>query len=175
MTRILVTYATRFGSTHEIASAIAHELNNAGLEARADEASSGLVPDDYDGFVIGSPVYGGAWLPGAGMFAAIMAERMNGKPVALFSVGTTMVKNAELGSAEHSNFVEKLTTIAPSLNVISDTMFAGYFDRSNLSWWMRIVDRIVSTPQGDHRDWVGIKAWAKSLAPQFASTGPESS
>ena len=173
MTRVLVAYATRFGSTHEIASAIARELNTAGLNARAAETSSGLVPEDYDAFVIGSPLYGGTWLPSAGMFAAIMAERMEGKPVALFSVGTLMLKSPERGQAEHTEFIGGLVEVARSplgLNVVSDAVFSGYFDRSNLPWWLRIIDRFVPTPQGDHRNWPEIQAWAKSLVPKFTSS-----
>ena len=169
MTRVLVAYATRFGSTHEIASAIAHELNAAGLNAHAAETSSGLVPADYDAFVIGSPLYAGTWLPSAGMFAAIMAERMKGKPVALFSVGTLILKSPESGRAEHTKFIEGLVEVAPGPNVVADIVFSGYFDRSNLPWWLRIIDRFAPTPQGDHRNWPEIQAWAKSLVPKFES------
>ncbi len=172
MTRVLVAYATRFGSTHEIAPAIARELNTSGLTAQAAEASSTLVPEDYDAFVIGSPLYGGTWLSSVGMFAAIMAERMKGKPVALFSVGTLVLKSPERGKAEHAEFIERLVEATPGsvgLNVVADALFSGYFDRSNLPCWLRIIDRFVPTPQGDHRNWPEIQAWAKSLEPKFAS------
>lgn len=169
MTRVLVAYATRFGSTHEIASAIAHELNAAGLTAQAAETSSGLVPEDYDAFVIGSPLYGGTWLSNAGVFTAIMAGRMKGKPVALFSVGTLMLKSPERGQAEHAEFIKGLAEVAPNLNVVADAVFSGYFDRSNLPWYLRIIDRFVPTPQGDHRNWPEIQAWAKSLVPKFST------
>ena len=171
MTRILVAYATRFGSTHEIASAIAHELNAAGFDAHAAETGGGLIPEDYDAFVIGSPMYGGVWLSSAGMFVAVMSERMKGKPVALFSVGTLVLKNPERGQAEHREFIEKLVEVTRSqvgLNVVADAVLSGYFDRSNLPWWLRVIDRIAPTPQGDHRNWPEIQAWARSLVPRFA-------
>ena len=170
---MLIAYATRFGSTHEIASAIAHELTSAGLTAHAAETGSGLVPEDYDAFVIGSPLYGGKWLASAGLFAAIMAERINGKPVALFSVGTLLLKNPERGRAEHTEFIESLIEVARDsvgLNVVADAVFSGYFDRSNLPLCLRIIDRLVPTPQGDHRNWPEIRAWSKSLAPKFESS-----
>ena len=53
MTRVLVAYATRFGSTREVASAIARELNNAGLDPHSAEISGTLLPEVYDLFVIG--------------------------------------------------------------------------------------------------------------------------
>lgn len=172
MTRVLVAYATRFGSTHEIASAIVFELNAAGLNAHAAETSSGLVPDDYDAFVIGSPLYGGTWLSNAGLFAVTMAERMKGRPVALFSVGTLTLKSSELGQAEHREFIDSLVELtgdSVKLNVVADAVFAGYFDRTNLPWLLRIVDRFTPTPQGDHRNWPEIRAWAISLVPKFTA------
>ena len=178
MTRVLVAYATRFGSTREIASAVVHELNAGGLSAQAVETGSGLVTDDYDAFVIGSPLYGGTWLSSAGIFAAIMAERINGKPVALFSVGTLILKNPKRGRGEHTEFIEALVDFTRSsvgLNVVSDALFPGYFDRANLPWMLRIVDRFVPTPQGDHRNWPEIQQWARSLTPKFdASFADES-
>jgi menaquinone-dependent protoporphyrinogen oxidase len=169
LTRVLVAYATRFGSTREIAAAIVHELNSAELDAHAAEATGALNPSDYDAFVIGSPLYGGKWLSQAGMFAAITSERIDGKPVALFSIGTLGISNQEGGNAEHAEYVRNLKEVAPKLNVVSDALFSGYFERANLPWYLRIIDRFAPTPQGDHRDWVAIQSWANSLTSEFGA------
>ncbi len=168
MTRVLVTYATRFGSTREIASSIAHELISAGLDADTVEITGDLATEKYDAFVIGSPIYGGKWLTSAGMFAAVMSERLNGKPVALFSIGTLGVKSPEAGQAEHQAFVDSLREVAPKLNVVGDAIFTGYFARANLPWYLRMIDRFAPTPEGDHRDWPTIQKWAKSLVSEFS-------
>jgi menaquinone-dependent protoporphyrinogen oxidase len=167
LTRVLVAFATRFGSTREIVSAMVHELNSSGIDAHAAEATSSLNPDHYDAFVIGSPIYGSKWLAAAGMFAAITSDRIDGKPVALFSVGTLALNNSQAGEREHQDFVDNLADIAPKLNIVSDALFAGYFERSNLPWYLRIIDRFAPTPQGDHRDWQAIQSWTKSLVPKF--------
>ena len=167
MTRVLVAYATRFGSTHEVASAIVRELNAAGLQAQSAEADNALSPDDFDAFVIGSPMYGGTWMSDAAMFTAIMAERIGGGPVALFSIGTLGVNNPDAGHAEHNAFVERIGSVAPGLNVIGHTDFTGYFERANLPWYLRILDCFVPNPQGDHRDWAAIKEWTRSLVPEL--------
>lgn len=168
MTRVLVAYATRFGSTREVASAIVRELNTAGFQAQAAEVSGALVPEDYDAFVIGSPIYGGKWVSAAGIFAAAMADRIGDKPVAFFSVGTLVLKNAEIGFAEHQSFIDDLVEFAPTLNVVASSVFAGYFDRANLPWYLRIIDRFAPTPQGDHREWPKIQEWTRSLVPKFS-------
>jgi len=32
-----------------------------------------------------------------------------------------------------------------------------------------VIEALAPTPQGDHRDWQAIKAWAKSLALKFTA------
>ena len=76
-----------------------HELNASGLQAHAAEASNSPPPENYDAFVIGSPLYGGKWIAGAGLYAALMAGRIKGKPVALFSMGGLGIKHPEAGLA----------------------------------------------------------------------------
>ena len=169
LTRVLVAYSTRFGSTREVASAIVRELNSTGLEAQSAETTSALNPDEYDAFVIGSPLYGGKWLAAAGMFAATTSERISSKPVALFSIGTLGVESKQTGDTQHREFIKQLAEIAPALNIVGDAMFTGYFERANLPWYLRIIDRFSPTRYGDHRDWQAIKAWAKSLALKFTA------
>jgi menaquinone-dependent protoporphyrinogen oxidase len=168
LTRVLVTYATKFGSTREVVSSIVHELISAGLDAHGAEASGQLRVDDYDAFVIGSPMYGATWIPEAAVFAAAVADRINGKPVALFSVGTLGVRNPNAAVAEHEAFVDRLLKVAPKLNVVGNAAFNGSFKRSNLPWYLRIADRFAPTPEGDDRDWAAIQAWTRSLVPEFS-------
>jgi hypothetical protein len=106
-------------------------------------------------------------MSGAAMFKAIMAERIGSKPVALFSMGTLGVNSPDAWFAEHNTFVERIGSVAPGLNIVSDSGFNGYFERANLPWYLRIIDRFVTNPQGDHRDWTEIKRWARSLVPFF--------
>tara|TARA_A100001037_G_scaffold46277_1_gene37607 strand:+ start:1446 stop:1952 length:507 start_codon:yes stop_codon:yes gene_type:complete len=167
LTKVLVAFATRFGSTREIASAIARELNTAGFDAIATEATSSIDATNYDALVIGSPIYGRKWLATAGLFATINSERISGRPVALFSVGTLGVKNQAAAKQEHEDFVGDLREVAPKLNVVSDDVFNGYFERANLPWYLRLIDRFAPTPEGDHRDWQAIESWAKSLVHKF--------
>lgn len=60
--KVLVTVATRHGSTAEIADVIVRVLHLRGLDA--DEVHPGSVHDisGYDAVVLGSAVYAGRWL-----------------------------------------------------------------------------------------------------------------
>nr|HQD26703.1 flavodoxin domain-containing protein [Methanoculleus thermophilus] len=61
--RILVAYATRYGSTADVAEAIGDELRKSGADV--DVKPVGEVRDLslYRAAVIGSPIYMGKWLP----------------------------------------------------------------------------------------------------------------
>lgn len=63
--RVLVTAASRYGSTAEIAHAIGDVLGSSGITATVapPETVGGLAR--FDAVVLGSPVYVGHWLPAA--------------------------------------------------------------------------------------------------------------
>ncbi len=147
-----------------------HELNTFGLQAHAAKASNSPPPENYDAFVIGSPLYGGKWISVAGLYAALMAKPIKKNQLRFFQWGGLSIKHPESGLAQHKEFLKNLIEIAPSLNVVSDAVFTGYFERSNLPWYLKIVDRFAPTPQGDHRDWPKIQIWSRSLVTKFRLT-----
>ncbi|HST40089.1 MAG TPA: flavodoxin domain-containing protein [Conexibacter sp.] len=53
MTRLLVTYASKRGSTEEIAQAVAETLHDAGIEVDCRDAATVDRIDDYDAVVLG--------------------------------------------------------------------------------------------------------------------------
>ena len=60
---ILVTYATRYGSTEEVAEMIATNLREAGLEVDLQPMRAVLSLDAYGAAVLGAAIYGGHWHP----------------------------------------------------------------------------------------------------------------
>lgn len=59
--RVLVTYATRLGSTREAAQAVASGLRAAGLGAEVKPAKEVHGPAGYEAVVVGSGLYVGRW------------------------------------------------------------------------------------------------------------------
>ena len=59
--RVLVAYASRMGSTKEIAEAIGAELTARDLEVDVLPCTADPKPDDYDAVVLGSAVYVRRW------------------------------------------------------------------------------------------------------------------
>ena len=86
-TRVLVAYATKMGSTREIAESIAGTLEAAGLTAMAVPAKDVRNLDDYDAVILGSALYAAHWQRDANRFVTRHLEALQARPVWLFSSG----------------------------------------------------------------------------------------
>jgi len=87
---ILVAYATRYGSTAEVAEAIGDELRKTGVEVDVQPIDDIQGLSRYQAVIIGSPIYMGKWLPEAQVFVERHQQYLRGIPVAYFAVGLTV-------------------------------------------------------------------------------------
>ena len=167
MVNILVTYATRYGSTGEIANIICEELNKIELISYNSPVNSNVELSNYDGLILGSPIYGGNWLYEAESFLKHNRNKLRKIPIALFSVGMVTIKNVNNGKKEHERALERLPINHSLKNVIKVALFDGVSYRSNLPFWLRTLDFMAGTPQGDFRKWNVIRDWAKRVGQDF--------
>ncbi len=158
--RILVAYATRKGSTAEIAEAVGRELRSAGYDVVVKEFKRVTSPEDYDAIVIGAPMYLGKAID-VGAFVASHREKLASRPVAAFVVGLAPVsKNPEMVGESLKALREALAPIQP----VEATMFAGNLDPSKINVLTRhLTEFFAKTPAGDYRDWNAIATWARGL------------
>jgi len=158
--RILVAYATRRGSTGEIAAAVGNELRDLGYGAEVAEMGKVVSLSGFDAVVIGAPVYTGKVLGETAAFAARFRDQLAGIPVAGFVTGIAPVypKTGEVGE-----FTGQLVKILEPVPLVAVTMFAGTLDPARLSFLERGMTSLLNVPTGDFRDWKAIAAWAREL------------
>jgi menaquinone-dependent protoporphyrinogen oxidase len=169
--RVLVTYASRAGSTKEVAEAIGKTLAEGGLQV--DVLSMDKVTDlsAYDAVVAGSAIRGSKWLPEAVDFIQRHRSALAGKRLAMFTVCITLaMKNGENYRSAVSGWVAPVRAM---INPRSEGLFAGRLDFSKLPFnWDTLMLRVAVLfgifPRGDHRDWNAIRSWAESLKPVLA-------
>ena len=156
---VLVTYASKHGSTQGIAERIAEKLRQLGKEAEARSVDEVSDPGSYQAIVIGSAVYYGSWLKEATEWVHRNQAVLAGHPVWLFSVGPlgTEVSDAEQQPKEMAEFLH-------TLRLRDQRIFFGALDHSCLSFAERVMVKAVRAPEGDFRDWQAIEAWAASIA-----------
>ena len=63
--KVLVTAASKHGSTHEIGEAIAMQIQALGIPAEFCDLDSPMRHIEASAVVLGSPIYMGKWLPEA--------------------------------------------------------------------------------------------------------------
>ncbi|EJG07015.1 flavodoxin/nitric oxide synthase [Methanofollis liminatans DSM 4140] len=158
--KVLVAYATRYGSTREVAEAIAAALREEGAAVdlmRADEVTD-TAP--YTMVVIGSPVYAGKWLDDALTMVTRHREALSRVRVALFAVGILI---AEDTPENRQKLKAALDPVVQVVTPVSIGLFAGKLDAKALSFPLRMMLKVMKTPEGDYRDMDAIRRWAKGL------------
>jgi menaquinone-dependent protoporphyrinogen oxidase len=166
--KILVTYASRLGSTAEVAEAIGKTLRESGAEVdviRMQDVSD-LAP--YRAVVAGSAIRGKQWLPEAMQFIQKHQAALRQKPFAAFLVCLTLaMKNGEKYRPHVASFLDPVRAMAQP---VSTGLFAGTLDIGKIeSFSNRLKFRISVLfgvwKEGDHRNWSAIREWAASLTP----------
>ncbi len=166
--KILVTYATRAGSTAGVAEAIGKTLGEEGwpVDVLPMKDVTDLTP--YQAVVAGSAIQSAQWLPEAMQFLQTHRTVLAQKPFAAFLVCMTLsMPNA----GKHRAFVaDYLKPVRAVIRPVSEGLFAGVLDISKIpSVWDRLKFRLSVVfrvwSEGDHRDWKAIHAWASSIRP----------
>ena len=160
MARILVAYASKKGSTTEIAQAIGKELAASGHVADVTEIGTVKSLAGYDAVVIGGPIYVGKMIGDAGKFVQRHYKDLEKLPVAGFVVCLSAGVNDKEGMALAEKALHAALT---PLHPVAETIFAGKLDPDKLSWFQRWITKTAKSPVGDFRDWAAIAAWAKEL------------
>lgn len=166
--KILVTYASRTGSTAGVAEAIGKTLMESG--AQVDVVPMQEVKDlaPYGAVVAGSAIRGSKWLPEAMQFIQTHRAALAQKPFAEFTVCITLaMSNSDQYRAAVASWVAPVRAL---VRPVSEGLFAGMldFNKLPLNWdtlMLRLTVAVGIFPRGDHRDWNAIRIWAESLRP----------
>lgn len=155
--KVLVTVASKHGSTAEIGNAIADVLTEAGCDVYQTVPDPNITLELFDAVVCGSAVYGGSWRSQAVRFLEIRADDLRAKPVWLFETGP--VRSHEL--LEPGTSAATLGTLVAARGLKT---FGGRLDKSLLTVGERLITQMVGAVDSDDRDWDEITTWARGIA-----------
>ena len=165
--RILITYASRSGSTAEIAAAVANTLQQENIPVDILPLEDVKELSAYQAVIVGSPIRNSQWLPEALKFVQDHQRELSRKRVAMFTLSITLaMSNRE----PYRRAVSEWTApVRSQVRPVSEGLFAGRLDFTKLplnldTLKLRLVVALGIFPKDDRRDWNTIRAWAKGLS-----------
>jgi menaquinone-dependent protoporphyrinogen oxidase len=159
---VLVAYATKAGSTREVAEAVARTLREHGLDADlrpADEVGT-LAP--YSAVVLGAAIYSGRVHKHARSFLRDHRAELAERSLAVFAMGPQTMAEKEVDSTRAQ--LDHALAAVPELEPASVAIFGGVVDPGMLRFPFNRM------PASDARDWDAIRGWADEISLTFTST-----
>src|SRR5581483_4803366 len=120
MSSVLIAYATKHGSTRDVAYAIAESLASHGLFVETKRAGDVGDLSSFDGVVLGSALYMGRLHPEARRFLRGHRHELGTKPLAVFAMGPRTLEQADVESSRSQldRELRKLPELAPAATAI---------------------------------------------------------
>jgi menaquinone-dependent protoporphyrinogen oxidase len=158
---ILVGYATRYGSTQEVAETIATTLRESGLSADLRLLREVKTLAEYSAVVLGAPLFMFRWHNDALRFLSRHHDALTERPVAVFALGPVHDPHDEEEWQSSWAQLKKELAKFPWFTPTALEMFGGRYDPAKLRFPLKMFTG--DEPASDIRDWGAIRAWADSL------------
>jgi menaquinone-dependent protoporphyrinogen oxidase len=152
---VLVVYASKHGSTEQVARKVAEKLRDAGYTTRVERARAVKHLDGCRSVVVGGSLYIGRWHHDARTFLRRHRKELRTLPFAVFALGPgESTEKAFAGSrAQLDHALARFGDLEPRAVAI----FGGVVDPRQFHFPLsRMAER-------DLRDWDEIRAWARGL------------
>ena len=165
--KILVAYATRYGSTAGIACTIADELRFNGYDVDVRTMDEVHRLRGYSAVFVGSPIRAGRWLKNARLFLETHQDDFKLLPVALFTVCVTVIDATPKNREVAEGFLDELYEF---VNPVASGIFPGAIDVKKLNVLERFMFKFMEVDAGDYRHLEEVREWVRELQPKLAIT-----
>lgn len=158
--RVLVTYATKSGSTFEVAEKIGHVIKEKGYEVDVFPVKGAEEVKYYDAIIVGSGIRAGRLYSDVIDFVKRHRNELMNIPIAYFINSLTMSVETEKNRATAEGYLDPLKKIVSPKEI---AVFAGRLHMKKIPPHLRLLLKMMKVKEGDYRKWDQISAWAESL------------
>ena len=168
MAKVLVAYATKTGSTREVAERVGKRLSDKGLQVDVRGAGEVRSLNGYDAVVFGGALYMFRLIGEGRRFLARSRKQLSGLPFAAFGMGPLEDTEEQFTDARRhlDKTLDRLQGVTPK----DVTIFGGALDPAKLKFPFN-NPAMKNMPASDLRDWKTIEAWADSLPAKLGLGG----
>lgn len=167
---ILIAYASRSGSTAEVAQAIGATMDESGLAVKVLPISAVDSLEGYSALVLGAPLYCGMLPREFHKFVNRNREPLARMRPWCFILGPTRTEPADFDAARKQ--ASKQLSRYPWLKLSELHIFGGRWDVNRLTFPFSIAKCLPASllqkmPSADVRDWTAIRNWTLEIARQM--------
>jgi len=188
--RVLVVYATKHGSTAQVAETVAEELRAAGCEAEARAVGDAATTAGFDAVVVGGPMILG-WHKDALKYVKARREALGAVPVAYFITAASLTEDGagtvdgvpvykdpwlvkkpgnpdKLGYRQRyalpSHYLGDVLKATAPVRPRQVAFFGGSIDLTKMHLFEKLfVMLVIGATPGDGRHWDAVREWARGL------------
>lgn len=165
MSKILIAYISKTGTTKEISEEIGKIMEENGFQVELKDMSTVQSLEDYSAAILGAPINGFRWLPEAEKFIEDHKDELMKIPAAYFIVSYLL-------KAGRASLQEKMRGTLENAKRIVQPVSEGYFGGKVDEKFPPVFRLMFGVKKGtpfDMRDWDEIRAWAEELAIKLKS------
>ncbi|MEN0615653.1 menaquinone-dependent protoporphyrinogen IX dehydrogenase [Klebsiella indica] len=171
--KTLILFSTRDGQTHEIASFLASELKEQGIDTDTVDLNRthDIEWSQYDRVVIGASIRYGHFHPALGRFVKKHLQSLQSLPGAFFSVNL-VARKPEKRTPQTNSYTRKFLLNSPWKPQRS-AVFAGALRYPRYRWYDRFMIRLIMKMTGGetdvrkevvYTDWQQVGRFAQEIA-----------
>ena len=169
--KILITYASQFGSTAKVAESIGDYLLQKGIVIETRWIKEVKALSQYDAVIIGSPIQFDRWRSEATSFVLENEAVLANMPVAYFFTCLVLVNPTAKAIKQAQGYADKLQALSSQVSPVTIGQFAGALNKNKMPFFYRFMFKgltaVTGIQQGDYRDWDAIRSWTNRTYSQF--------
>lgn len=164
-----MAFATGYGSTQEVAEAVAAALRESGVEVDLRLAREVRVLADYRAVILGAPLVMHHLHKDVLGLLSRHRKALVQLPVAVFALGPVHDPHDEQEWQDSRDQLDKELAKLPWFKPVAVEVLGGRFDPALLRFPLNKLAG--PAPASDIRDWDAIRAWAGDLSTLLACSG----